>query len=193
MAASLYPSCVRINYHSAYAPHSQLIPTRQWNDVVSSGGQGTFDTHNSGSVDADTMINDLATALAGILPDTASFDSYIIYNVDPDTEQLLPQTSKPMVIAGLDTTPGWSKATQVTMNWRTNEVGIFKVVLLDNATNNVFDKTLALPGSGVLFDVDALVTDADLGWSGRDNARPVSFISQTVTLNEALRKRYRMA
>lgn len=193
MAASLYPSCVRINYHSAYAPHSQLIPTLQWNDAVSSGGTGTFDTHAGGPIDADTMINALAAVLAGILPDTASFDSYIIYNVDNTTEQLIPQVSKPMVIAGLDTTPGWDKATQVTMNWRTLDVSLFKIVLLDCATNNSFDKTLALPGSGVLFDADALVTDVDNGWAGRDNTKPASFISQTVTLNEALRKRYRMA
>lgn len=193
MAASLFPSCVRINYHSAYAPHSQLIPTLQWNDVVSTGGAGTFDTHASGSIDADTMINDLADILSGILPDTASFDSYIIYNVDSETEQLIPQVSKPMVIPGLDATPGWDKATQVTMNWRTLDISIFKIVLLDAATNNSFDKTLALPGSGVLFDTNALVTDMDNGWAGRDNTRPASFISQTVTLNDALRKRYRMA
>lgn len=193
MAASLYPSCVRINYHSPIAPHSQLIPTLQWNDVASPGGAGTFTTHSAGSVDADDMINNLANALSAILPDGSTFDSYIIYNVDPDTEQLIPQTSKAMVIAGLDDTPGWWKAAQTTMTWRTIDANLFKIVVLDSATNNLFDKTLALPGAGALFEVDELVTDIDQGWAGRDNTRPGTFVSQTVTLNEALRKRYRLS
>jgi len=193
MPYSPFPSAVKVFYHSPYAPHSQLIPTLQWTAFPDVGGAGAFETHNSGTIDADAMINALATVLAGILPDNCGFDSYTIYNHNVGTDALEPIRSKPMVIAGLDSTPGWAKATQVTMNWRTTGFNPFKIVLLDNATNNVFDKTVALPGSGVLHDVDALVTDPDNGWAGRDNTLPGSFVSQTLTLNEALRKRYRMA
>jgi hypothetical protein len=193
MPFSPFPSAVKINYHSVYAPHSQLVPTLQWSAFPDVGGAGSFATHNGSTIDADDMINALATILSGILPDTSTFDSYVIYNHNVGTDALEPIRSKPMVIVGQDATPGWFKAAQVTMSWRTAGFNPFKIVVLDNATNNAFDKTSALPGSGVLHDVDALVTDPDNGWAGRDNEIPLSFVSQTLTLNEALRKRYRLA
>lgn len=193
MPFSPFPSAVKINYHSAFAPHSELIPTLQWEAFPDVNGSGSFTTHAAGTVDADDMINALASALAGILPDSCTFDGYTIYNHNVGTDALEPIRSKAMVIAGLDSTPGWFKAAQTTMSFRTTGFNAFKIVILDSATNNVFDKTLALPGSGVLFDVFNLVSDSSNGWAGRDNNQPDTFVSQTVTLNEALRKRYRMA
>ncbi len=193
MPFSPFPSAVKLQYHSEFAPHTQLIPTLQWTAFPDVGGAGAFVSHNGGSVDADAMINALATVLAAFLPDTASFDSYIIYNHNVGTDALEPIRSKPMVKVGTETTPGWDQATQVTVNWRTSGFNIFKLVMLDIATNNFFGKTSALPTTGIIAGLDAIVTDPDNAWAGRDNAIPQSFISQTLTLNEALRKRYRLA
>ena len=43
------------------------------------------------------------------------------------------------------------------MQWRTLSFGLFKLNILDAATNNSFEKTSSLPGSGVLFDANALL------------------------------------
>jgi hypothetical protein len=190
MPASVAPAFVKINYHSAYGAHVAIVPTLAWN---AGAGQGDFATHAGGITAADAMIQDLCNVLIGILPTTASYDNYVIYD-QPDPDDLaVPVASNTIGVAGLDATPGWDKATQVTMTFRTTNFSTFKIVVLDAATNGDFSKTTVVPGSGVLFDVLGLVSDASLGWAGRDNGRPNNLISQTVTLNEKLRRAYRLA
>ena len=190
MPESTAPAFVKVNYHSALGTHVSIIPTLSWN---AGADQGDFATHAGGITAADDMIQDLATAVSGILPDTASIDNYVIYS-QPDPDDLpVPVASNAIGIAGLDATPGWWQAVQVTMTFRTSNFGVMKLVTLDAATNNDFSKTTVVPGSGVLFTVFGLLSDASLGWAGRDNGRPMNLISQTITLNEKLRRAYRLA
>jgi hypothetical protein len=190
MANSKAPAFVKVNYHSAYGVHVAVVPTLSWN---AGADQGEFATHSSGVVDANDMITDLYTALAGILPTTSVFDNYVIYD-QPDPDDLpVPVATNSLAITGLDASPGWNQAVQVTMTFRTSLFGVFKIVTLDAATNDSFAKTATLPGSGVLFDVFGLISDPANGWAGQDNGRPSTLISQTVTLNEKLRRAYRLA
>ena len=55
-----------------------------------------------------------------------------------------------------------------------------------------FDKLSSVPGSGKVFEIDAVVTLVTNAWSGRDNAKPNTFVSETKTLNKKLRRAYRM-
>lgn len=190
MAASIGPAFVKVNSHSAKGPHVSLWPTLAWSPGAD---QGVFNTHAGGTTDADTMITDLATALAGILPDTSSFDNYVIYTQEEPEDPPRPVAQGNLSIVGLDATPGWYQATQVTMNFRTSNFGAMKIVTLDAATNNDFSKVTVLPGSGVLFTVFGLLAVSTNGWAGRDNGQVEGFVSQTVTLNEKLRRSYRLA
>lgn len=166
------------------------IPCLAWNP---GSGSGQFDNWSGGTKDADLMINDLCDKIVAIMPDTSFFDNYVIYS-QPDPDDLpTPVAQGTLGTQGLDTTPGWYKAVQVTMNFRTNLFGIMKIVVLDAATNNNFDKTTVLPGSGALFDIFNQLTSSTNGWSGQDNGQVAGFISQTITLNEKLRRAYRMA
>ncbi len=190
MANSKAPAFVKVNYHSIYGVHVAVIPTLSWNAGT---GQGDFATHAGGITAADAMIQDLCDTLTGILPDDSAYDNYVIYS-QPDPDDLpVPVASNALTGVGIDTTPGWKKATQVTMTFRTTLFGVFKLVILDAATNNDFSKTSSLGSSGVLFDVFGLISDPALGWAGQDNGRPNNLISQTVTLNEKLRRAYRLA
>jgi len=191
MPASVAPAFVKTNYHSIYGIHAAVVPTLAWMDTP--GDAGSFETHGGGIVDAQDMIENLYTALAGILPDTAVFDNFIIYT-QPDPDELpTPAAQGNLAIPGLDSTPGWAQATQVTMSFRTSNFGVMKIVTLDAATNNDFSKTSTLPISGVLFTVFGLLTVDTNGWAGRDNGQVQGFISQTITLNEKLRRAYRLA
>jgi hypothetical protein len=190
MANSKAPAFVKVNYHSIFGVHVGIVPTLAWN---AGADQGEFATHNGSVCDANDMITALFTILAGILPDTASYDNYVIYD-QPDPDDLpVPVATGALAIAGLDSSPGWHQATQVTMTFRTTNFGVFKLVTLDAATNDSFAKTTVVPGSGVLFNALAEVSNEDLGWAGQDNGRPNNLISQTVTLNEKLRRAYRLA
>lgn len=190
MANSKAPAFFKCNYHSIYGAHVAVVPTLSWN---AGAGSGEFATHAGGVVDAETMIVDLYTALAGLAPVDTTFDNYVIFD-QPDPDDLpVPVASGDLSIVGIETTPGWNKATQATMTFRTTNFGVFKIVTLDCATNNLFDKTTVVGGAGVLFDVFTVVSDPANGFAGQDNGRPNNLISQTVTLNEKLRRAYRLA
>jgi len=192
MANDIAPAFVRLNYHSLYGTHSATIPTLAWLNTVAPGGAGEFETHSGSSVDADSMINDLVDGLSGIYPTTSTFDNYIIFTVPAPGAAPQPRVSKILDVDGTLGTPGWTKAVQVTMNWRTTGFNLFKLVSLDCGSSNNFDRATVIAG-GSLAAIDALVTSNVLGWAGRDNNRPATFVSQTVDLNDALRQRYRMA
>jgi len=191
MPQSINPSFVRINYHSVYGLHSMTLPTLQWNDVVSANNHGQFDTWDNVGIDAQDMIEALVTLLAPFFPDTLIFDNWIVFNKPVDPGPSYPQTAEALVsFEGSSGTPGWSQAVQTTISLRTEDFGISKLVLLDSASGNSFDKVL-VPDT----ETAALIaefTSTGNGWSGRDNSRPNSFISLTSTLNEKLRRAYRM-
>lgn len=192
MSSSLFPAFFRVFQHSDFGLHVHTTPTLGWNDDASAGGHGSFDTWAGSTTDADAMITDFVTILADFYPSTVVFDSYIIYTMDSPTADPEPRTGNTLAVPGTVSGGGWSKAVQATMVWRTVAFGLLKVVLLDCASGNAYDKIATLPGSGPIFDLDALLVDNTKGFSGQDNAQPGTFIGQTKTLNEKLRREYRM-
>ncbi len=192
MANDIFPAFVKINYHSSFAPHTMTIPTLAWINSGGGGGAGEFDTHAGGTVDADSMINDLVDELVALYPVTCTFDNYVIFSVPSLGARGNPVASKPLGTVGTNASTTWSKAVQVTMNWRTDAFNLFKLVSLDCISGGSFDKVNSISG-GFLAAIDALVTSSVQGWAGRDNGQPSTFVSQTTDLNDALRRRYRMA
>jgi len=192
MPASLSPAFVLLNYHSEFAPHKQIVPTLNWFDETSSGGSGTFDSWTAGHIDADDMIKDLVNAMKDAYPTTITYDNYVIFTQADATANPVPVAAGTLAIDGTVVTPGWYKAVQGTFSWRTSAFGLSKLVLLDLASGDDFDKNNTVPGSGPLFNMNAEVTADAKGWSGQDNGQPMTFISVTKTLNEKLRRAYRM-
>lgn len=192
MPNSPSPAFMRLSYHSAYGVHTADIPTTIWLNTTSPGGHGVFEDHVAGSVDADGMIQALAALLVPFFPVTVNYDTYTIYTIADLVSPPIPRTSNVINLPGTSSVPGWSKATQATINWRTVDAGLFKIVLLDMATNSDFDPVRTLPGSGAIFDLDAFITDTAQGFLGRDNSRPATFIGLFKDINKKLRKAYRM-
>lgn len=190
MPESVAPAFVKINYHSPLGTHVQIIPTLAW---TAGADAGLFATWSGGTTDAQTMIENLINAIALIAPDGNSYDNFVIYSQPTPDDIPRPVAQGNLGIAGLDTTPGWWQAVQVTMNFRSSLFGAMKIVVLDAATNNDFSKTTVLPGSGALFEVFGLLTVNSNGWAARDNGQVTGFVSQTVTLNEKLRRAYKLA
>lgn len=190
MANSLFPACVHIAYHSAYAPHIQVIPTLEW--LESPGDFGSFETWAAGTVDAETMIEQLITAQAEFFPATVVFDSFSVFTYETPTSEPQLRVSKNLAIAGTAVAAGWSKAAQATWSFKTTLGGELKIVHLDVNTLNAWDKITSATASGdqTTF-INALVDDAN-GWAGRDGGQPIFFQQIAFTLNEKLRRNYYM-
>ncbi len=188
MVNFLGPYFVQNNYHSAYAPHSQLLPTKAWNPGI---GVGTFDTWAGTPIAADTMIEGLIDMMLAFMPSTNQYDNSTIF------KQLLP-ADKPQPLLtigwtgkiGTDATAGWYPAVEEIFIARTSLFGIAKISLMDADSQNNFAPRLAFTGAdaGLFGEWGADVN----GWCGRDNGQVVTPMKITTNLNQKLRKEYRL-
>ncbi len=189
----LYPAYVRLDYASAYAPHTRLLPTLAWVQSSITGTMGSYISWSGVPRDAEDMIDDLVAKMKPFDDPTTTYNLATIYVVDAVTNQAVPQVFKSLAVVGTSAAAGVRKAVQSTFNFRTVALNAFKVVFLDSPHGTgQFDK--ALPTT---FSADAIALEAELGntgnaWSARDNSKPNGLVSVTYTLNEALRKQYRM-
>ena len=191
MPASPAPAFFRINYHSAFGPHTAQVPTLAWEADPSFPIAGKFVTWDGGTVDADVMINDYVTALLPFYPSTVVFDNYIIFSQPTPSDDPLPVASNVFTaLVGTATGAGWTKAVQLTMSVRSTNFGIAKYVFLDAASGDLFDPIRSPDAS--MTALLAIVSDTTRAFSAQDNGRPVTFIGLTKDLNDKLRKAYRM-
>jgi len=193
MANSAAPTIILINSHSAFGFHKGQLNTLEWSPTPSVGGSGSIATHNAGSVDADEMINDLIDLFVPFFPASNVWDNYVIFTYPTPEATPEPMASGTLGQIGTSATPGWTKAVQQTLTFRTDLFGVAKIVMLDADSQDSFDKTLVVPPASPLEALVNMFTDEDLGWAGRDNGRPDTYLSATKTLNEKLRREYRMA
>ena len=192
MANSLYPACVVVNYHSAYGFHKMTLPIRNIENPAGGPAYEVLDWGDNTRM-LDDMINDLIDALLPRFPDTVEFDTYTPFTFATPTSDGVPlQTLTFTGQVGSAAVPGWSKATMETMTFRDEEAALAKLVLLDFASGNNFEKYTNAATAGVTTIV-SVFTDASNAFSSRNGARPQSFIARTAKLNDELRKSYRMA
>lgn len=187
---SLYPSFVRINYTTAYAPHSQTVPTTT---VSNDAGDWQFHPEDGGTV---IGVDDAVIAWIGTMrqyyPASTVFTDATLFTMATPTATPVPVFSFPIALLGTGV-PGTGddvKATQGTFTFRTDQGGIFKLVFLDmivSSWEKITSPTNAL--------VSALVTHVltTQHWmAGRDGGDPRVFLQRATTLNERLRRSYRM-
>jgi hypothetical protein len=185
MANALGPYYVIIRYHSADAPHTMTIPTRNWNT------SGDFDTWAFTTIPATTMIPALVTLMLPFFNSDTQFDNATIF------QQLLP-TDDPQPVediqfssmVGTNVSASWAQAVEVIIVARTQGFGIAKLDLLDAVSDNDFSPVTTLSGRYAALHAEWI--DDNNGWSGRDNTKPSTFLKATINLNQKLRKEYRL-
>jgi len=190
----LDPASIRFDYHSAFGPHTMIVKTLPWLPSSITGSMGSYVSWSGAPVDAEAMIDDLVDKMKVFLNPTSSFDLVTIYTKATPTALSVVEAIKALAVVGTSAAGGVSKAVQATFNFKTTIAGNTKLVFLDypHGTGD-FDKqtfTSFSAGAIALFTELALVTNA---WAGRDNHRINTFVSVTNTLNEKLRKSYKMA
>lgn len=192
MAFSPNPNFVRIFYHSPFAPHVMEVPTRQYNAPTGGEPSGTFDCWDLSTISADTMITALVNAVKPFYNENVVFDNYIIYSTNNDAGVLAPMFGDTLAIVGTNPSTSWYKAVQITWSFRTTLFNQSKLVMLDAVSNNDYNRITSL-GTGTVQEALANeFTAATNAWAGRDDARPSTFAQYALTLNEKLRRSYRM-
>lgn len=191
MPNSPAPAFFRANYHSAFGIHTMQVPTRAWSSDPLFPIAGVFEAWDTASIDAQVMIEGFVDQLLPFYPNSVIFDNFLIFSQPTPDDDPLPVAGAVFTgKIGSAGTPGWTKAVQLTMSLRSTLFGIAKYVFLDAASGSNFDP-IQVPDTP-MSDLITYVTDETNAFSAQDNGRPNTFIKLTKTLNEKLRRAYRM-
>lgn len=193
MANSPAPAFVRINYVTLYAPHTMEVPSVPIVPNILSASGWDFSLRGAEiPVDVGTAVRALVAKLKVFHKSTTVFTDYIAYTQDDPDLPATPVLSEALGIAGTTALTGWAKAVEATWTFRTDSFGLSKIVMLDIPDEASYDKETDLSGSVIK---DALMDYwvAAATWvAGRDGGRPATFLQISKTLNEKLRRAYRM-
>lgn len=187
---SLYPAFVRIVYHSLYGAHTMTLPTTPLTIDPLQVDQSTFDAWVGDPIIWTEMVDALLEDLIDFFPASVEFDTATVYTMSSPTAAPTPIDSYSLEFVGTNVTLGWSQATQQTFTFRTTAFGISKLTLLDVASAGSFPRVTDPSGNAAMLALIEEWTNPAKGWSGRDNARPNTFIQSSTTLNEKLRREY---
>jgi hypothetical protein len=194
MPNSLYPAFIELEYSTPYGEHVMTIPIRAVPDFESDPALTICENWDATTSVVSTTVANLCAQFANFYTDDSQFNLYSIWTM-ADSEAI-PEFAETYrfttPIQGSSASTTWKKAAQNTFTFRTADGGISKVTLLDSLSFNLWDKQTDPTGStDVLAVIDAW-TDTNAFFAGRDNARPSAFLQLTKTLNEKLRRAYRM-
>lgn len=188
---TLFPSFVVVNYHSEMARHKMTLPTRAWNPLGGETVLGGYEAWDSSNRDAVEMINDLVTKLVVRHGATVVYDEAVIYNIPVEFGAAYPVGNVIFEDAvGTDGTPGWYKAVQATFSFYDTGFNESKLVLLDAASDNGFDRRSAATYITAETDIANEWRADTNAWASRAGLQPKTFRTVTYTINDALRKRY---
>jgi len=189
----LDPAYVKLYYTSEYAPHEHVIPTLNWVPTSITGTMGSYVAWNTVPIDAEDMIDNLVDKLKVFQDPSTSYTLAEIYTKATPTAPSILQAAKTLAVVGTSAAGGVRKAVQGTFNMKTTAGHAFKMVFLDypHGTGQ-FDKQTPISFSAGAIALINEIASTGNAWAGRDKQRVNTALSVTNTLNEALRKQYRM-
>lgn len=193
MENSLSPAFVRIDYTSAWGPHSMTIPSVDVEPTTIGGSIYQFILRGAAlPAQVDSAVEDFVDVIKTFFEPTTTFVSYTLFTQAGVDATPVPVEAGNLNVVGTGGATTWDKAVQWTITWRTDAFGIFKLVFLDSLSNNDFNPIRTVVGDAALVALDDYIT-ADVTWvAGRDGGRPNTFLQVAKTLNEKLRRAYRM-
>lgn len=189
MPNSANPAFVTLDYHSAFGAHAAELPVKELDIDAGDPALTTIAVWSGGVISWQTMVSTLVAQLATRYPATVIFDRATLWLQLLATDLPTFVDSFALGIDGTASTPGYTKAVQETITARDTAGYLAKIVSLDMASGNNFDKQLDPTVAGVDNILDVWF-DPDMGWSSRAGFRPSVFIKATRTLNEKLRREY---
>jgi len=190
MANSLYPAFIVINEHSEFGAHKRTIPTRAWTGVT--GTSGNYVPWGGGTVSDLVMVGALVDKLKAVAVTTYHFDDFTVYTMDSPTATPQPRFAAAIGGAGVLTAADAVPASQGTMSFRTSAFGKFKILLLDAIPSDDFLPQAPGDFTSAQTDIATELQGDTAAWAGRDGSQITTLLRLTWTLNEKLRKAYRL-
>ena len=187
------PAFIIIDSHSPYAPHKSQMCLRDFFPPSAGHNLGTSTATDTTSADNETMVNDLVDALKVFYLATTVFDLATVYTQALPTGPAFPIAAVALTQVGTSVSAGQAKAVQASFQFRTTTFHIAKLVLLDVPVGGGgFEK---IPFGS--WDANSLsllnqLVDPATSWVGQDGDPFNQGVSITYTMNEKLRKAYRM-
>lgn len=193
MENSLAPSYVRINYTSAYGPHSMTIPAVPLEATAGPDPEYLFDLRGAAiSVPVHQAIVDFVNVIKSEHVTTTTFVDYVLFHQPDELLPANPVASAALGIQGLDLVGGVDKATQRTFTWRATDFTLFKLAMLDVRMIGQFERQTNFIGEPGKQAISNYVTNPVTWVASRGGGRPNTFLQFSETLNEKLRRSYRM-
>jgi hypothetical protein len=171
-----------------------IIPTLAWSPTSITGSMGSYVGWNSTPIDAEAMINDLVDALAPFHLASTVFDLATVFTIANELAPIaIPKTSAPLTQIGTSSSTSVNKAVQNVFTFRTEEAHILKIYLLDSPVIDTnFNRISRGSWNANSIALETVIKADANAWAGRDGAQVSSGIAILATLNEKLRKEYRM-
>lgn len=192
MENSLSPAFVKIESQSFYAPHTMTIPCVP---IIPAVGDAApfFDLRGLEiDVNVDTAINDFVDLLAVLVPSNYHWSSYTVFTQAGVGDTPVPVWSQSLAQVGSSPTTLDSKAVQRTLTFRATDFTLYKLVLLDFPVVGGWDRLVDLSGITPYNNVKNYVVAPETWIASRGGGRPNTFLQMSTTLNEKLRRSYRM-
>lgn len=188
---SLYPAFLIATYSTSMAIHKQTLPLRNWSAGDVGNPEGYVDRWNDDTpIPVEPMLLDLLAQMAACAPITTKWSQYTIYTMASPTAAPQPRYNASIDIDGTDATAGWTPGVQLQWNFRTTLFNSAKLVLLDAASDNDFNKISNPLDFPIYADVIDAYTALTNGWAGRDGGRPSVCFSVTKSINDRLHSAY---
>jgi hypothetical protein len=191
MVESISPGFIQIDYHSDFGVHTMRLPTKELN-IGAPKSDSTVDTWDAGTINWRDMTDALITEMLPQMPSSVTFDTATLFQqTSPEVTPTFIDSYTLTSMDGSAVSPGWFKAVQHSLLARDTAGNIAKIILLDAGSGNTFDAEND-PSAAGFDDLLAEWFAESNGWSSRANFRPAVFIKGYKTLNEKLRREYRM-
>lgn len=192
MAESSNPAFVEISYHSVYGPHTMRLGLTGINNIGASADLLQATAWDSSTPLILDMVTALVTEMVPRHPASSAFDSCSVFS-QPDADDL-PLFVGAFSVSSIGTaaTPGWFAAAQETINMRDTLGFMARLQMMDFASGDDWGKYL----NPVTIGVDGIygeLSSSSNAWMSQAGNQIGSFISRTATLNEKLRRSYRLA
>lgn len=186
------PYQIEISYTVDTVVHKQRLNVEVSGTPAVGADPSTVDLEmrNTNTLLMDAAVDAWCTLLADRFAPTASFDSYILWKIDQDTEERSYVTSDVIAIVGVSGS-ATNLAHQNTLTFRTFEGGVMRIVLLEPVGTSLVRVPYSSVGAGVKAIMDFVFSDVN--WIlARDTSYPIAPLNSVSGQNEAVfRKRYR--
>lgn len=192
MENDIGPAFIKINYQSEYAPHSMTVPCVPL-IIAAEGLEPTFDLRGAEiDVLVDPAVKAFVNLLKAVWSPLTTFINYTAYQKVGVGDSPQPVWSGDLNIVGTSGLGLVHKAVQGTMSFRATDFTLSKLVFLDYQPGLGYEKQSSVSGSDALNAIRAYAVAPETWLASRGGGRPNTFLSLTTTLNEKLRRSYRM-